>query len=284
MGRLGRGTFVGLLIWAMVGVLSLSSPGKDEVAVTLKDKVIRDLSSSGLTLAFRLEMANPATAPRSLVRYRYRVTVRQKEFLNMEVRLDEPLVCEAGRSMLVALPVRITYEHLQAAVGPIEGRAVCDVVGEMVFLNERKREQRVPFAFSGEFPIFRDPEVEILPLVVKDLTVGGADVVFRSLFRNLNDYDLLVDAIRFELSFGDRRVLSGDIPGDKSLPRSGEKVFALPFLVDFFEAGEETREAFSRDGFPCRFAGTIEIASVWGRLVVPFERAQALRLERAPGR
>ncbi len=138
------------------------------------------------------------------------------------------------------------------------------------------------FAYSGEFPIFQDPEVDLLPLEVLDLTVGGADVVFRPRFKNLNGYDLILDTVDFELFFSGHPVLAGAIEGDKSLPRTGEKIFALPFLVDFFEAGEDVRAGFAKDEFPCRFTGRIVIASVWGPLVIRFDRTQPLRLEKEP--
>ena len=253
---------------------------KDDVTLTLKDKVIRNLSSSGLVLAFHVTVANPASAPRELVRYRYRVRINQKEYINTAVALDTPLGVPAGGETLIALPVKITYELLRQAIGPIEGQALCDIGGDMLFLNERKREQKASFAFSGEFPIFRDPEVDLLPLEVLDLTVGGADVVVRPRFKNLNGYDLVVDVIDYELFFNGRPVHAGTIEGDKSLPRTGEKTFALPLLVDFFEAGEEVREGFTKDEFPCRFTGRVVIASVWGPLVIRFDKAQGLVLDK----
>lgn len=255
---------------------------KDDIVVALKDKVIRNLSSSGLTLAFHIGLTNPSSAPRELARYRYRVRINQKEFLNMDVALDVPLPVPPDGETLIALPVKISYDLLFAAVGPVEGQALCDIVGDMFFQNERKKEQRAPFAFSGEFPIFQDPEIEVLPLKVNDLTVGGADVVFRPKFRNPNGYELIVDKISFALFFGGREVLSGQIPEDKSLPRAGEKTFSLPFLLDFFEAGEKMREDFQKDEIPCRFAGEIEVMSVWGRLLIRFDKAQGLRFEKTP--
>jgi LEA14-like dessication related protein len=267
----------GLQAWAAGGPAA-----KDDVVLALKDKVIRNLSSSGLTLAFHVGLTNPSSVPRELVRYRYRVTINQKEFLNMTVPLDEPLPVPPNGETLIALPVKISYDLLRAAVGPVEGKALCDIVGDMFFQNDRKKEQRAPFAFSGEFPIFLDPEIEILPLKVNDLTVGGADVVFRPRFKNPNGYELLVDKISFALFFGGREVLSGPIPGDKSLPRAGEKTFSLPFLLDFFEIGETMREDFQKDEIPCRFAGEIEVISVWGRLLIRFEKAQGLRFDKVP--
>lgn len=260
-----------------------ASAAKDELRLALKEKVIKNLSSGGLVLAFHIAVENETASARELVRYRYRVRINQVEYLNLTVPLPEPLAVPAGRETLVALPIKVSYDNLRAAVGPVEGQAFCDVVGDMFFRSERGKEQKVPFAYSGEFPIFQDPEVDILPLKVNDLTVGGADVVFRPRFRNFNGYELIVDAIEFELYFAGHLVLAGPVPGDKSLPRTGEKIFSLPFLVDFFEAGEEVREAFGKEEFPCRFAGRIEIASVWGRLLIRFDRTQALRLEKPGG-
>jgi len=254
--------------------------GRDEVSLILQEKVIKDLSSSGLVLAFHILVTNPAEATRELVRYRYRVRIDQKEYINTETALDAPLVVPAGGRTLIALPVKITYELLFKVTGPIEGQALCDIVGDMYFRTERQKEQKASFAYSGEFPIFKDPEVELQPLDVLDLTVGGADVVFHPLFRNLNRYDLIVETIDYELSFSGRQVLAGSIPGDKSLPGTGEKIFALPFLLDFFEAGEDVRAGFAQDQFPCRFAGRVVIASAWGRLVIRFDRTQPLRLKK----
>lgn len=271
-----------LVLAALLAGPGLGAAAKDDITLALKDRIVRDLSSKGLTLAFHIGVANQASAARDLVRYRYRVTINQKEFLDMTVELPEPLSAPPGRETLIALPVRISYDLLFAAVGPIEERAVCDIVGDMYFLTERNREQRVPFAYSGEFPIFKDPEVEILPLKINDLTVGGADVVFSAVFRNLNGYELLVDRIGFRLSFAGLEVLSGEVPGDKSLPRNADKVFTLPFLIDFFEAGDKMREEFQKAELACLFEGEIEIASAWGRLRVRFDRSQSLRFEVSP--
>ncbi len=270
---------------ALAAVLALcaplgAAPAKDGLTLSLKEKVIKNLSSSGLVLAFHIAVDNGSAKPRDLVRYRYRVRIDQREYINTTVTLPEPLAVPAGGKTLIALPVKISYDLLKAALGPVEDKALCDIVGDMFFRNDRNREEKVAFAYSGEFPVFQDPEIDLLPLKVNDLTVGGADVVFRPRFKNGNRYELIVDRIDFTLAFSGREVLAGPIEGDKSLPRTGEKTFALPFILDFFEAGEDVRAGFDKDEFPCRFAGRIEIASVWGRLVILFDKTQNIRLER----
>ena len=258
---------------------------RDVVAVTLKDKVIKNLTSQGLTLAFHLALSNPASAPRELVRYRYRVTINQKQFLNMTVALDEPLTVPPGGETLVALSVKISYDLLFAAVGPVEDKALCDIVGDMFFQNERKNEQRAPFAFSGEFPVFQDPEIEVLPLKVNDLTLGGADVVFRPRFRNPNGYELIIDKISFALFFGDREVLSGQIPEDKNLPGRGRRPSPCPSSSISSRPGRRcgriSRKPRSPAASParsrsCRSGAGSSFASIRPRRSVSIRRPEAL--------
>jgi hypothetical protein len=262
----------------------LAASGGSKAAVTLiqKETVIRDLSSSGLVLSFQVGIANDGTAEKRLVRTRYKVLVNRREFLDMDVALDEPLAVPAGGELLVALPVKITYALLFRTVGPVEDRAACDAVGEMFFDTGRRREERAPFAFSAEFPIFKDPELVFLPLQVNSATLGGADLLFRPKFRNVLGYDLLVDRIRFRLLLDGREVLAGEILGDKSIPRSGERVFDLSFLVDFFDLGPELRSKFEGGVLPFRLVGELDIASAWGKIVVPFDKSDDVAVEKKP--
>ncbi len=272
-----RALIAAALVVLTVAPSSLALSRKD-LTVVLKDKRIRDLSSRGLTLAFHTSIRNASAEPVSLARYVYRVTINQKEYLRLPVVLDEPISVEAGQEVVVALPLKVTYELLFQAIGPVEDKAVCDAVGDLVFRDAKGREEKVPFAFSGEFPIFKDPGVEFLPLRVNDLTVGGGDVVFDVKFMNPNAWDLIVDTIRFDLRFGETSVLKGEIPGDKSVPATGEKTLSLPFLLDFFETGKEVYDLLANPPAPCRFSGEIVIDSVWGLLTIAFDKSGPLAM------
>lgn len=282
MKRIIPSSTLGTVLCAALVALALPGPApalsRKDIAVVLKDKRIRDLSSRGLTLAFHTSIRNSSAAPIYLARYAYRVTINQKEYLRLPVVLDDPVAIGAGEEVVVALPLKVTYELLFQAVGPVEDKALCDAVGDLVFRDAKGKEEKVPFAFSGEFPIFKDPDVLFLPLRVKDLTVGGGDVVFEVKFTNPNGWDLIVDAIRYDLRFGDTSVLKGEIPGDKSVPARGEKVLSLPFLLDFFETGKEVYDLLANPPAPCRFSGEIVVESVWGRLTIAFDKSGPLAL------
>ena len=282
MKRIVRSSTLRIVIGAALMVLALPDPARSlsrkDIVVGLRDKRIRDLSSQGLTLAFHASIRNSSASPVFLARYAYRVTVNQMEYLRLPVVLDEPIAIGDGEEIVVALPLKITYELLFRAVGPVEEKAVCDAVGDLVFRDEKGKEEEIPFAFSGEFPIFKNPEVQFLPLRVNDLTVGGGDVVFDVRFTNPNGWDLIVGAIRFDLEFGDTSVLKGEIPGDKSVPARGEKTLSLPFLLDFFETGKGVYDLLMNPPAPCRFSGEIVVESVWGRLTIAFDKTGPLAL------
>ena len=243
---------------------------KKDVALTLKERRIRDLSSKGLVLAFHVAMRNVSPAAVFLSGYNTRVSVNQKEYLRMPVTLDEPIPIAVGEEVVIALPVRITYELLVRALGPVGEKAVCDAVGDFVFRDEKGKEEKFPFAYTGEFPVFKDPGVEFLPLEIKDLTVGGGDVVFNVRLTNPNGWDLVVETLRFDLKIGDTSVLAGEIPGDKSVPAHGAKDLALPFLLDFFEVGKGVYDLLGNPPVPCGFSGSMVIGSAWGPLAIPF--------------
>ena len=246
---------------------------KKDLAVNLKEKRIRDLSSRGLTLAFHVGIRNSSAEACFLTRYNYRVTINQKEYLRLPVVLTDPIRVGGGEEVLIALPLKVTYDLLFQAIGPIEEKAACDMVGDLFFADEKKREEKIAFALSGEFPIFKDPVIEFLPLRVNDLTVGGGDVVFDVRIGNPNGYDLIVDTMTYDLRFGETGVLKGEVPGDKSVPAKGDKTISLPFLMDFFEVGKEVYDLLQKPPVPCRLSGEIVVNSVWGRLVIAFDKA-----------
>ncbi|MDH4196801.1 MAG: hypothetical protein OEW05_05285, partial [Candidatus Aminicenantes bacterium] len=248
--------------------------------INLREKRIENLSGAGLTLVFDLEVANSSSAAVRLVRYEYRVVVSQKEYLRLPVTLDAPIPVSGRETILIALGVRITYAHLAAVIGPLGERAACEVAGDFVFEDERRRENKVPAAFSGDFPIFVEPVLKFLPLRVNSLSVGGADFVFDAEFHNALSYELLVDRLSFTLELGPQTVLEGEVEGEKSLPAHGDRRISIPVLLDFFETGKEMAGLLARDSVPCRFSGEILMASAWGRLALKFDREDAVAVER----
>jgi LEA14-like dessication related protein len=258
---------------------------KADVEISVQAKRVVDPGPAGFDLVFHLALRNATAAVQTLVRYDYRVAIDQTEYLQLEVPLGEPIRVEPKSEILIALPVRMTYENLYAAVPGLKGRdeGVCYVTGGMVFQDEKKREKRSPLAFSSEFPIFRGLEVVLAPVEVRALTVGGADLTARVVLRNPNGLTLVVDRIVYKLELIGRTVSEGELGGGAIAPPRGEAVFPVPLLLDFFEMGRVIYDGLEQPPIAYRLAGEATVSSPFGTWRVPFDRsdkAPVVRVEK----
>lgn len=275
---------LGLVLAFLPSAMSAAAPVPGRgLKVTFREKEVRDLTSAGLKLIFKLAVANQEDGPRFLVRYRYKVDVERKEFFSNAVTLDQPIAIQPGAETYIGLPVKITYAYLFAVIGDLATGGVCQVSGDLYFTDGKSGEDKVSFEATGDFPVFKEPQIILQPVKVNDLTVGGSDVVFAVEIRNPNPYDLLIGDLAYELKFAGVTVSSGSFPGDKSIPRKDVKIFTLPMLLDFFESGDVLRGAFRSDAMPCRFTGRLKIQSVWGTLDYPFDIDVKVALNKKQG-
>lgn len=268
--------FVLFLAMVLTILCSQAFPAKDEIEITVREKKVENLSRDGLSFVFYLNVANPLDSGRWLTKYDYRLVIEQTEYLKLETTLDEPIKVEAKGSVVVALPVKITYELLLRAVPGVPGKdkLACFLAGGMTFQDERRREKRVQIAFAGEFPIFRGVDVELRPIEAKALTVGGADLVFKAVLKNPNGFDLKLESLSYKLDFGEKTVSSGTMGEGVSIAQRGEQLFSIPLLLDFFEIGRDIFNWLEQPPLPVGFSGEAAVDSVWGRFKVPFGKTE----------
>jgi LEA14-like dessication related protein len=272
-----------LFLWAFASS-ALPMSLREDLSISLEEKKIKDLSISGVFLIFYVNISNSSSSPYYLSSYDYRFVVNQKEYFRLSNFLEEYIRIEARGKTLLSFPLRITYAHLFRAVEGIEkkDKAQCYLTGAMTFSNNRKEKGRLPFAFSGEFPIFKKPEIEFLALQVKEMTIGGADLSFKMSFKNSNAFELLVDRIGYGFQLGGQLVGEGIIRGDKNIESGEIRVFSIPFLLSFFEVGKEVCSELRQPSALCRFFGNIEARTAWGRIKIPFDKSEKVSISRSP--
>jgi LEA14-like dessication related protein len=256
---------------------------KDDITIILREKQVQNLDSTGLNLVFYVTIKNSSSRVYYLSGYSYRFVVEQTEYLRLQTALDSRLKVSASEETLIALPIKITYEHLFGTVDGIQTRdkALCYIMGELAFADEKRERGRLPFSFSGEFPIFSNPLVELIALNINMLTIGGSDLNFEIKLKNTNGFELLVERVSYRISVGNRPIGDGNIGGDKSIPARGEKAFQLPMLLNFFEVGKDVYAFLQQDRAPCRFSGEIEIHTVWGRIRIPFDQTDEVSVRKS---
>jgi len=269
-----RKPYLFLVIFLLLTSFSLSLGLKD-IKISLEEKQIQALSPSGVTLVFYINIQNSSSKPYLLSRYHYRFVVNQKEYLRLQTSPEEGIEINAPGKTLIALPVKINYELLFQNEDELmqEDKALCYLMGELRFSDGRKDKGGVPFAFSGEFPILKEPDIEFVALKSNDLTIGGADLNFEVKFTNRNGFEMLLDRISYTLKFGGHPINEGTIPGDKTIESHGEKIFSILLLLNFFEVGKDVYAVLQQPSTFCNFSGEIEVKTIWGKIKIPFVKS-----------
>ena len=264
------------VIAAVFGLVAAALVSGDNTVpeVLLREKRIVDASPEGLTLVFRLILRNPAEAPVRLTRYDYKVVIDDTEYLNLQVPLNDPLRVEAGGEITIALPVKLNYANLFPAAPDLKDKdlAVCYVAGGLTFQDEKRRDRRVPVAFSGDFPVYRGLEFVPIPVVVKSLTIGGAEITVGFAVRNPNGFSFSLDRLAYCLELGGYPAIKGETGAGTRIAARGEKTFVFPLILDFFETGGLVADGLNDSILDVRVSGESEITTPWGPWKIPFDR------------
>lgn len=267
----------------MLSNIGLSFSLEDDIEISLREKQIQDLSPSGLKLVFYITIKNLSARTYYISGYTYQFAINQQEYLRMQTTLEDKIRIDARGETLIALPIKITYTLLFQALPSIknESRAQCYMTGMLSFADDKKERGRLPLAFSGEFPVFKEPQIQLVGLTIKALTIGGSDLSFELKIENDNDFELIPERISYQVAISGHSIGKDRISGDKSVESNGEKVFLLPFLLNFFEVGKDVHAFLLQDEVSCQLSGEIEIKTVWGRLVIPFDRDQRVSVKKS---
>lgn len=243
---------------------AVAAAGK-ELEVTLQEKKIQELTADGLTLSFLVRVENRSEKPYLISSYQYRVLVNQKEYFTRNTTLEnEQLEIKPGEPVIINFPVRLSYQYLKPFLTENQKQATCQVSGQLFFVSEKKKVEKIPFEWSMSFPIFKLPQLKFWPLQVKALTLGGAEFNFVFSLFNENAYEVLVQDINLELTLAGKVIFHGKLAGDKTLGAGQEKTFPLSLMLDFFEQGRELRDELEKEKPEFKLKALVTADSAWG--------------------
>jgi hypothetical protein len=264
-------------------VASLAPAARRNIVLALDKKEIRDLTSSGLVLVFQIEVANASSNAYSLSQYDYRVVVDGTDLFAWRTTLEEPIPVGKEGQTKIALPFKISFAEVYKTIPAAEGKTKlnCYATGLMIFTDAKKRQEKVPFAFSGEFPVFKDVEVTVQPVEMKALTIGGTEFVFSFSLRNPNDFELVLGSLDYRLEFDGKTAAKGAIEGEHKLAAGGEQAFTLPVMLDFFEVGKEFYAIFDKPAAACRLGLEAIADSVWGPIKLSYTKEAQVQFKTA---
>lgn len=253
----------------------------DDLSISLEVKQVENLTTTSLNYVFYLNIKNISSKSYYLTRYRYRFVVNEKEYLQINTSPSAGLELRPSETTMVAIPVKITYEHLFRAIEGVSemDSMPCYLMGELFFSDDRRERGSLPIAFNGEFPIFKAPGVEIVSLDANAVSIAGADLDLHVKFKNSNGFNLRVYDITYSLKLGGFPVDAGQIEGDKNIEEKGEKIFTIHLLLNFFDVGKQLYPILQKSDVEAAFSGEIGFLTQWGRMQIPFSINKNLPLK-----
>jgi len=259
-------------LFLMLVYFGFAGPQDDDLSISLEVKQVENRTTTALNYVFYLNIKKTASKSYYLTRYRYRFVVNEKEYLQINTDPSEGLELRPLETTMVAIPVKITYEHLFRAIEGVSemDSASCYLMGELFFGDDRRERGSLPIAYNGEFPIFKAPEAEIVSLDANAVSIAGADLDFHVKFKNSNGFILSVYDITYSLEMDGFPVDAGRIEGDKNIEEKGEKVFTIHLLLNFFDVGKELYPVLLQNDLEALFSGEIGFLTQWGRMQIPF--------------
>ncbi len=263
-----------MALFCILSGLALSKSLREDIQVSLKETRIKDFSMAGLSYVFYVNIANSSSSAYYLSGYDYRFLVNQKEYFHLQRSLDKRIEIEPRKSKLLSFPIKITFDHLFRLVEGIEGEENLEGnwTGTMSFADAKKDRGRLPFDFSGEFPVVKKLGVKFLSLQLKDMTIGGADTRFEASLINPNIFDVQIERISYKFYLRDSLIREETVGGGKTIASHEEQTFSFPMLMNFFEVGKEVYTMLQMTSSLCRFTGEIEVRTEWGRVKIPFDQ------------
>ncbi len=259
-----------------------SDGSKKKLTISLDRREIRDLSSQGLGLVFFLKVANLTSSPYYLEQVDYRMVIHEKDYFSLKTTLEEPIRIPAAAETSISLPVKITYSFLYETVPGVEQaqRITSYITGLMMFSDGRRVKEKIPFAYAAEFPVFRDLGIGILPLQVKSLSLGGAEVVFVFVWKNPNSFDLEVKTSLYQLKLGGKIVSEAQISSGERIESRSEKKVSIPLILDFFELGKELQAILEQPAVECEFTMGVEASTVWAPVKLELSKREIVAVEK----
>jgi len=271
------------IVLLFVIVTGVHATVKKDLKLSLRDKQIQNLSTSGLSLVFYVDITNLSSREYFLSGYNYRFVVQDNEFFRLQVPLGQEIAIQPNEKTLISLPVKITYDLLfeEIAQTKEEDSFKCYLMGSFHFSDDSHEKGRIPIAFSGEFPVFKGLETEILPVIVNDLTIGGADLMVRLCFKNRNVKDIAVVNMDYEIKVGERAIAQGSLPDDIHIPGKQEMILEIPVLISFFDVGKDIYSFLKQDSAPFHIILDLELVTPWDRFSHPIDIIERISLEKS---
>ena len=290
MNRIRYAAVAVIPLTAVVFLVSSCATLRDAVEVMNKPEVrisdpeLQDLSFSGVTLLFDVEIRNPNPIGIGLSGFDYELAIEGIPFVSGQVQ--ERVAIEARKRSTIPLPVELGFAELAQAFDALEGReeAAFRLTSGFIFNLPVLGRIRIPVESGGTFPILRPPGLEVVSLRLNEITVAGASLDLELEMSNPNNFRVFVESVEYRLQVDGRDWASGMRQERVRVPDNGSAGLAIPVDLDFGVLGRGVYQLILGGG-PLQYSleATVQVGTsvrALEKASLPFQKRGQLRIRR----
>lgn len=235
----------GALLWALMlfvmtasGCAMLEDAGlwqKPEARVSSVELTELTFESAGLDVI--VDVFNPNPYKISLGLLDYTLTVQGRQFL--DGRQDKKTWLGAEQAQAIAVPIRVRFEDLFAAVSGLKQKNAIDygLNGGVSFEVPVAGMIRIPFEKQGRLPVPAMPKVSVEGLRLDDLSLMGASLKLTLAMENTNDFGISLDRFDYSFKLNNNAIAGGKAAARLAAGPGATSRVELPIDLSFARAG-----------------------------------------------
>jgi LEA14-like dessication related protein len=237
-----------------------------------------DMSLLDGTLNFYFKVHNPNAFSATLDRLTYQLAIDEKPFADGIV--DQKIRIGANAEETVLLPVRVNFLDLFNSIAELAKKEAVayDLTGAFTVMGVN-----IPYRADGRVPIPKLPDISLQQVMVSDISLSGASLVFRLALENPNPFAIALDGLEYDVSLAKTSFATGVAKTATPIAANGKIDLDVEMEVKFLRMGQAAHRLISDKSTPYEINGVMVFnAPGAGEQRMPFSRAGAVPMLHGP--
>lgn len=260
------------ILWCLVFCLASCQTLEQFIqkpTVSFERMDLADMSLLDGTLNFHFKVHNPNAFSATIDRLTYQLAIDEKPFADGSV--DQKIRLGANADETVSLPVKVNFMDLFDSIAELAKKEAVayDLSGMFTVMGVN-----IPYHADGRVPIPKLPDISLKQVMVSDMNLSGASLVFRFALENPNSFAIAVDGLEYAVSLAETSFATGVAKTATPIAANGITDLDVEMGVSFFRMGKAVHKLINNKSTPYEINGAMIFNTPGtGEKRVPFSRA-----------
>lgn len=260
------------ILWCLVFCLASCQTLEQFIrkpTVSFERMDLADMSLLDGTLNFHFKVHNPNAFNATLDRLTYQLAIDEKPFADGIV--DQKIRLGANADETVSLPIRVNFMDLFDSIAELTKKEAVTyaLTGAFSVMGVN-----IPYRADGRVPIPKLPGISLKQVMVSDISLSGASLVFRLALENPNPFAIALDGLEYNVSLAGTSFAAGVARTATPIAANGKTDLDVEMGINFLRTGMAAHRLIKDKSMPYEINGAMIFnAPGAGKQRAPFSRA-----------